>query len=222
MSNSPVIPKEQLSAYQRWELHAFDVPADAKPAFASKADAKPASANKAAADAEKVRHIHQQAYDAGHADGFREGTQKSANEAVQLQALLAGIERQSHEINQRIAHDVLELALEVARQMVRQSLSVHPELIVTLIHDALARTALAHTVQPLAAATIALNPADAALVHEQLGVELAAAGWRIVEDAKLLRGGALLQTAATQIDATIGTRWQRLAAALGQNGEWII
>jgi len=207
MSNSPVIPKEQLSAYQRWELHAFDAPAGARPA----------PANKAAADAEKVRHIHQHAYDAGRAEGLREGARKSAQEAAQLQALLASIERQSHEINQRIAHDVLELALEVARQMVGQALAVRPELIVTLIHDALARA-----VQPLAAATIALNPADAALVREQLGDELAAAGWRIVEDAKLLRGGALLQTAATQIDATIGTRWQRLAAALGQNGEWII
>jgi flagellar assembly protein FliH len=207
MSNSPVIPKEKLSAYQRWELHAFDAPADARPA----------AANKVAADAEKVRHIHQHAYDAGRADGLREGAQKSANEALQLKTLLAAIEQHSHEINQRIAHDVLELSLEVARQMVRQALEVRPELIVTLIHDALARA-----VQPLAAATIALNPADAALVREQLGDELAAAGWRIVEDPKLARGGALLQTAATQIDATVGARWQRLCAALGQSNEWLV
>jgi flagellar assembly protein FliH len=201
MSNSPVIPKEKLSAYQRWELHAFDAPA---------------AANSAAADAEKVRHLHQHAYDAGRADGLREGAQKAAAEAQQLKSLLVAIEQQSHEINQGIAHDVLELALEVARQMVRQALSVRPELIVTLIHDALARA-----VQPLAAATIALNPADAALVREQLGSELAAAGWRVVEDPHMQRGGALLQTAATQIDATMGARWQRLTAALGQNTEWL-
>jgi flagellar assembly protein FliH len=207
MSNSPVIPKEKLSAYQRWELHSFETPAGATAA----------PATKAAADAEKVRHLHQHAYDAGRADGLREGAQKTAGEAAQLQALLAAVERQSHEINQRIAHDVLELALEVARQMVRQALVVRPELIVTLIHDALTRT-----VQPLAAATIALNPADAVLVREQLGDELGAAGWRIVEDPQLQRGGALLQTAATQIDATINTRWQRLADALGQNCDWIV
>jgi flagellar assembly protein FliH len=201
MSNSPVIPKEKLSAYQRWELHAFDAPA---------------AANSAAADAEKVRHLHQHAYDAGRADGLREGAQKAAAEAQQLKSLLVAIEQQSHEINQGIAHDVLELALEVARQMVRQALSVRPEIIVTLIHDALARA-----VQPLAAATIALNPADAALVREQLGSELAAAGWRVVEDPHMQRGGALLQTAATQIDATMGARWQRLTAALGQNTEWL-
>lgn len=208
MSNSPVIPKEKLSAYQRWELHSFDTPVDPPPA---------AAANTAEAEAEKVRHIHQHAYDAGRADGLREGAGKTANEARQLQSLLAAIERQSHEINQRIANDVLELALEVARQMLHQALLVRPELLVTVINDALARAA-----QPLSAATIALHPGDAALVREQLGDELAAAGWRIVDDAKLLRGGALLQTAATQIDATIGTRWQRLAAALGQNSEWLV
>ena len=58
-------------------------------------------------------------------------------------------------------------------------------------------------------------------MREQLGDELGKAGWRIVEDAKLARGGAMLQTAATQIDATIATRWQRLAAALGQSSEWV-
>lgn len=207
MSNSPVIPKEKLSAYQRWELHAFDAPGGAQPA----------AVDKAAADAEKVRHIHQHAYDAGRADGLREGALKASNEALQMKAVLANIEQQSHEINQRIAHDVLELALEVARQIVRQALAVKPELVVTLVQDALART-----VQPLAGATIALHPADAALVREQLGDELTAAGWRIVEDPKLARGGAMLQTAATQIDATIATRWQRLAAALGQGSEWIV
>ncbi len=206
MSNSPVIPKEKLSAYQRWELHSFDTPAGAAPT----------AAKKAAADEEKVRHLHQHAYDAGRADGLREAAGKAALEAQQMHALLASIEQQSHEVNQHIAQHVLELALEIARQMVRQALTVKPELIVAVIQDALART-----VQPLHGATIALNPADATLVRDQLGDELTAAGWRIVEDAALQRGGAMLQTAGTQIDATVATRWKRLAGALGQTSDWI-
>lgn len=206
MSNSPVIPKEKLSAYQRWELHSFDTPAAAKPA----------AAKKAAADEEKVRHLHQHAYNAGRADGLREGAGKAATEARQMHALLASIEQQSHEVNQNIAQHVLELSLEIARQMVRQALTAKPDLIIAVVQDALART-----VQPLHAATIALNPADATLVREQLGDELTAAGWRIVEDAALARGGAMLQTAGTQIDATVATRWKRLAAALGQTSDWI-
>src|SRR5258706_939800 len=139
MSNSPVIPKEKLSAYQRWELHSFDAPAGGKPA----------AANKAVADAENVRQLHQKVYDAGRADGLREGAAKAAAEAQQMGAMLASIEQQSHEVNQHIAQHVLELALEIARQIVRQALAVRPELIVAVIQDALART-----VQPLHGATI--------------------------------------------------------------------
>ena len=206
MSSSPVIPKEKLSAYQRWELHDFDAPAAPQPAAANAADIA----------AEKVRHIRTQAYEAGRADGLREGAQKAALDATALSALCAAIESQSHDINQRIAHDVLEVALEVARQMLRQALAVRPEAIVPLIQDALARCA-----QPAAPATITLNPADAALVRELMAEQLAAGGWRIVEDANMTRGGCLVHTAAIQIDASMNTRWQRLAAALGQHSEWL-
>ncbi len=207
MSNSPVIPKEKLSAYQRWELHTFDAPAGPQPGAATQA---------ADAAAEKVRHIHSHAYEAGRADGLREGAQKTAHDAQALRALFAAIESQSHDVNQRIAHDVLELALEVARQMLRQALAVHPELIAPLIQDALARCA-----QPVAPATITLHPADAVLVRELINDQLASGGWRIVEDAALARGGCQLHTAAIQVDARMDTRWQRLAAALGQTSEWL-
>ena len=207
-SNSPVIPKEQLSAYQRWELHAFDAPA---------APQQTAAAAKAAdVAAERVRHIHTQTYEAGRADGLREGAQKAAHDGEALRALCAAIESQSHDVNQRIAHDVLELSLEVTRQMLRQALAVRPEIILPLIQDALARCA-----QPVAPATLTLNPADAVLVRELINDQLASGGWRIVEDADLARGGCHLHTAAIQVDASMDTRWQRLAAALGQKSEWL-
>jgi flagellar assembly protein FliH len=210
MSNSPVIPKEKLSAYQRWELHSFDTPANTLSADSTKAAA-------ASAAADKVRHIHKQAYEAGRADGARERDSRTAAEALQLKAVLAAVEQQSGEINKSIAQDILALALEVARKMVHQSLAVHPELIVAVINNALAHSAL-----PAGAATIALHPQDAALVREQIGDELAASGWRVVEDAGMLRGGALLQTAATRIDATMESRWQRMCSALGQSGSWLV
>ena len=206
MSNSPVIPKEKLSAYQRWELNAFDAPPAQQTAAAKATDAA----------AEKVRHIHTQAYEAGRADGLREGAQKTALDAASLRALVAAIESHSHDTNQRIAHDVLEVALEVARQMLRKALAVRPELIVPLVQDALARC-----VQPAAQATLALNPADAALVRELMAEQIASGGWRIVEDAGLARGGCHLHTAAVQVDASKETRWKRLAAALGQTSEWL-
>jgi flagellar assembly protein FliH len=66
-----------------------------------------------------------------------------------------------------------------------------------------------------------LHPEDAKVVREHLGEHLSADGWRIVEDAMLLRGGCLLRTAATQVDATVAARWRHLATALGQDAKWL-
>src|SRR5437762_14196213 len=93
MSRNPVIPREKLSAYQRWELHSFDP--DTAP--------RTAGAVRAADAAEKVQHLHQQVYQSGYADGLREGAQKAAGDMQRLQALLASVKQQSHEINQSIA-----------------------------------------------------------------------------------------------------------------------
>jgi flagellar assembly protein FliH len=206
MSRNPVIPREKLSAYQRWELHSFDP--DTAP--------RTAGAVRAADAAEKVQHLHQQVYQSGYADGLREGAQKAAGDMQRLQALLASVKQQSHEINQSIAQDMLGLSLEVARQMLRQALAVKPELIIPVVQDALARIS-----RPLAQASISLHPEDAGLVREHLAEQLAADGWKIVEDAKLARGGCLLQTSANEIDATVGKRWQQVVTALGQNTRWL-
>ncbi len=207
MFNSPVIPKEKLSAYQRWELNSFDAASSAQPSAAAQA---------AAEAAEKVRNIHQKAYQTGHADGLREGMQQAAADAQQLQNLMAGVRQQGSEINQHLADDVLGLALEIARRMVRQALTVKPELIIPLVQDALAQIS-----QPASQATMALHPEDAKVVREHLGEQLSADGWRIVEDATLRRGGCWLRTAATQVDATVAARWRHLATALGQDAKWL-
>jgi flagellar assembly protein FliH len=66
-----------------------------------------------------------------------------------------------------------------------------------------------------------LHPDDAAHVKECLQDDLAQADWRIVEDPNIQRGGCRVETASNQIDASIGTRWQRIARALGKSSEWL-
>jgi hypothetical protein len=36
------------------------------------------------------------------------------------------------------------------------------------------------------------------------------------------RGGCRVETASNQIDATTSTRWQRIAASLGKDSDWLI
>lgn len=210
--SSPVIPKEKLTAYQRWELHTFEQPKGQTPTHAHARG--PASA--AEEEAAKIRSVHQLAYEAGRADAQREAAARSSVEAQQLAALLDGVRRQSADLNLQVADGVLGVALAVAQQMVRQTLAANAEGINAIVQDALSRV-----LQPATQATIMLNPADAALVQAQLGETLAAGGWRIVEDHSITRGGCRLHTLASELDATVETRWRRITAALGQDTPWL-
>jgi len=208
MSSSPLIPKEKLSAYQRWELHSFDIPNDLSPS-ARMTD----TIADAAAKAESIRR---NAYESGRADGLREGSQKAFNDARHLKTLLDSISQQSRTINQSLADDLLHLSLEVARQMVRRSLAVHPEIIITVLKDALAQ--LSNASSPL---TVILHPADALLVRTHLAKQIESGAWQIIEDSSIERGGGVLQTATSHVDATISTRWQHLTTTLGLDDKWL-
>ncbi len=47
------------------------------------------------------------------------------------------------------------------------------------------------------------------------------AGWRVIDDPTIERGGCKVDTASNQIDATVASRWQRLSLALGKDIDWI-
>src|SRR3954466_8059058 len=74
MAGSPLIPKAQQSAYQRWELGSFDTPKPQAPALAP----TPAQS---AATAERVRQITEKAQAEGYAAGYREGLEVARGEA---------------------------------------------------------------------------------------------------------------------------------------------
>jgi len=70
-------------------------------------------------------------------------------------------------------------------------------------------------------ALLYLQPDDAALVREHLGEELSQNGWRLVEDPELQRGGCRMETGTNQVDATMQTRWRRIAESLSKQLDWL-
>jgi flagellar assembly protein FliH len=43
----------------------------------------------------------------------------------------------------------------------------------------------------------------------------------VVEDSQMARGGCRLETAQSEIDATLENRWKRVLESLGQSGDWL-
>ena len=209
--------EENLTAWQRWELPTFDVKPPPEP---------PVSNN--LPTAEQIEQIHQQAHEegfeaghkTGHSEGYQagyaEGAQQAAGETRRMMELMDVLAQDLQQADKQISQDLLQLALEIARQMLQQALNVRPELLLEVIQSAIKE--LPHFNQH---AHLVLHPDDAELVRAHMGEQLSHTGWKILEDMQMERGGCRLETAHSQIDATLATRWQRVVSSIGQDDKWL-
>jgi flagellar assembly protein FliH len=200
-----VTPKEQLTAYQRWELPAFD--------FAKAEGGRSATAAPSATEIEQARA---RAREEGREAGYAEGRQQAAKEAQRLAQMVSALNQELQQVDQKIAQDLLELSLEIARQMLQQALRVKPELLLEVVQQAVAE--LPHFNQHV---HLILHPGDAELVRAHMGEQLGGMGWKIIESDQIARGGCRVETAHSQIDGSLAVRWQRVAASIGKSSAWL-
>ncbi|MEQ1662995.1 MAG: flagellar assembly protein FliH [Thiobacillus sp.] len=203
---SEVIPKERLTAFQRWEMASFD-------------DDHDSSVGPGAVREADLLAARETARAQGHAEGLSAGLAEGRAHAMlqqqALEALLGGLTVEFSNASHALADDVLALALDLCKAMLRDSLSAQPARVLPVVREAIG--CLPRITQP---ATLTLHPDDAVLVREALSSELTEAGWRIRTDTALTRGGCRVETADSRIDATVEHRWEKLTRALGQAGSW--
>jgi len=208
---SVVIPKEQLTAFERWELASFD---------SHSGGIHQGSTSTRLATVAELENIRQQAYDEahkqGHDAGYAAGIQQARSEAAQIHALLQNLQNSLNQVDEQVAQSLLDLSLEVARKMVGETLQVKPEVILKIVSDAI--NGLPHFNQN---AHLILHPDDAELVRKQMGEQLSHAGWKIFTDAQTRRGGCRVETAHSNVDATTEGRWKRIVESIGQDKSWL-
>lgn len=215
-------PKEQLTAFQRWELASFD-PAPVQTAILpvaplAMAESAKSVAAAAAAELQTIKtQAHDEGYAAGHQAGYAAGIQQVQAETAKLQTLMQNLQIALTQVDERLAQSLLDLSLEIAHKMVTETLKVKPETILKVLSSAI--SSLPHFNQD---AHLIMHPDDAELVRRQMGEELAHAGWKIFSDIKIEQGGCLVETAHSNIDATNSARWQNIMEAIGQNKSWLI
>lgn len=221
-----VIPKEKLSAYQRWELASFG---DERPSAQQTEAVAKQTAEQVAQQREEARRQgyaegHAKGLDAGyaegHAKGYAEGLEAgravAAREAMRLQQVADAFGSEVARVDEAVATEMLDLALDLAKAMLKTALKARPELVLPIVTEAIRY--LPSVQQP---ALLALHPQDAEIVRHHLADELAKAGWRVTEDPQMEPGGCRIETASNQIDATPSVRWQRIADALGKHAGWL-
>lgn len=221
-------PKDQLQAYTRWEATDFSPPPP-KPAPPPPEPAPPPPTPEPVVEevehiplptAEDIERIHEEAhasgYQAGYDEGYQAGLAAAQIHGDRLAALAQGLQEAMGSIDQELAESILACSLEVARQITKSTLQSQPEALLPVIREALSALPLHH-----GPVTLLVNPADKPLIHEHLGDQFSHAGWQVLEDEEILPGGCRIRAGASEVDATLPTRWRRTLEAIGVTPEWL-
>ena len=113
------------------------------------------------------------------------------------------------------AKGVLELACELARQIVRRELSTNPNALQPVVREALGML----TVDTKMAA-VRLNPVDLDVFAEEMVREFPNLQLNLVPDASVTVGGCLVEAAGMVVDGTVQRRWHKAVASLGLESAW--
>ncbi len=161
--------------------------------------------------ARRLEKIQEQAHREGYQQGLQEGREKGGeellNQARHLEQIIKVLDKPLEDLDDSIEQQLAQLAMLVARQLVRRELKADPQQVVGVVRDALAAL-------PVAARDVqlALNPEDAGIVREALSLHEGEQAIRIVEDPVQSRGGCRVVTRTSQIDATVETRLNSVIA----------
>lgn len=155
-----------------------------------------------------------EALDKGYKDGLEKGLSEGKGQMLQqaknLQSLITSLAEPLKDFDEQVESELVELAIQIAKQIIRRELKTDPGQIVAVVREAIAALpSSSHQIK------LHLHPEDANLVKTALQLEESASDrWHIIEDPVLARGGCRVLTENSQIDATIENKLTTLIASL--------
>lgn len=218
--HSRFIPREEIDGVAAWHFSAMDGSDEAATAAVGDTASEGVTS-------EVLQEARQQAYAEGFARGRDAGGQevrdaleatvrKTAEEtAVRMAQLLHNTRDHLKKSESQISRHILELACDLARQVVRQELKNDPVHLKPVINEALSQL-----VEDGLPATVRMNPGDLTLMKGALLETLASPTPEFVADANVSPGGCLVESATMAVDATIEKRWSRAVGNLGLDAAW--
>lgn len=214
------IPGEEIDAVSRWSFSDVDAAAMLLEQQTRERELS-----------EQIETVRQQFRAEGYADGFQQGraqtlldAQKQVNDyiahqgretAQQFGSLIEAARTQLEAAEQMAGQAVLELACEMARQVLRHEISSNPNVLLPVI-----REALGLLFSDSKAVQIRLNPVDLDVLQDILSEEYPNLPLTLQPDAGIARGGCLVESGGTVIDGRLEKRWARAIGRLGQNLPW--
>jgi flagellar assembly protein FliH len=201
---SRVIDKNAAPAAGRWDFPAVDHTA----ADAMRGATKTGAHLLTAAQLEALeRQVKEEARQRGFEEGLAAGKAEAAARIARLDALAAAFIHPFLSLEQAVEDEIVGLAVELARHLVRREVEHDPSVLHAAVADCLG--VLAASVRDV---TVYFNPEDAALMRSGLPAG-AEQRFKIASDAALGRGELKLASSSSLVDGTIAARCAEILAA---------
>ena len=191
-----VDPAEQRQA-KRWKIPAID-----------------GSSGSGYLTAGRLQDLQKQAWDEaykeGHAAGVNDGNAHVRDRAARLDKLLLALSKPFEELDDSVEKQLVDLAMTVVRQLFRREIRLDPTHLIGVFHDAI-------KLLPLASRDLKvhLHPEDATMIRESLSPPSEGQrSWTIVEDPLMGRGGCVITTESSKVDAQAETRLNQIINAI--------
>lgn len=159
----------------------------------------------------------QEGFTQGQQKGYQDGLTRGEEDILRFKQMADQLEAIITQIEHELPNVVLKMSLGLTRQMTRSALIIRPELVLPVV-----RQAIASLPQNITRPLLILNPADGELVRTLMQNELIQNSWEIIDDPTVSRGGCIIKSAETELDATLETRWKQIIQTLGSDDDgWL-
>lgn len=180
---------------------------------------------------EELQHLLEQARQEAYQQGLEAGQQQTGqewqqrmqeyqdNQGKEAAQRLAQVVEQAHNgiqgLQQQVAPDLMQLACDIARQVVRQELRTNPQALMPVLREAL--DMLGAETKP---ATVRIHPDDWQQLEPHVRAALPNPRVQWLADASVQPGDCMVESQGAQVDGSLEKRWQRAVAALGLVSTW--
>ena len=200
---SKVIEKDDNEALARWTSmgpvsvqNGRVVPATPKPNLEEEAK-------------KRFEDAYQEGFEKGLQEGRAKGQQEISANAQKLMQIATALGKPYAEIDEAAEAEFINLALALAKQVIRKELQTQPEAIASIVHQAL--STLSNVTSDV---IVTVNPEDAAILKEEDQNFSELGSVKFKEDATIARGGCRVQSSASRVDATIEKQFEQLTQQL--------
>jgi flagellar assembly protein FliH len=211
---SNIIPAEDIKHFDRWsppEMSGNTINAEQIDAIKDSRLSTEVNTAVTAQNAEEIRKAaHLEGFNAGKEEGRAAGLKEQQQSIEQLNVLLSQCQQQRGNFDQEICDQLVELCISISKQVIRRELATEPEQIMAVIRESI--SSLPASSEKI---IIKLHPDDAALVKEiyHLDDEPDLA-WKIFEDPNMQRGGCIINTETSMINADLDNRIANIVSQL--------